>query len=289
MPTHAAKPLPIFIAAALLSASPTASAQTYTEGAYGFLSQNELIARRVADIPVPVGFSRIPLEKGFPLWLRKLPLLPSNAKVVNSIGEPIEPPDAVAAIAAVPVLGNACQCADMAILLYAFYKRFAKEERSITFSSLSGDKMEWLKWRDGTRYALSANGKRIVTLRGKPVGENYSEERTFTDYLKFVFQYANSASLYRDLKKIETSPLIPGDMYIQPPHTPGGLGHLSIILDAAENEKGERIYLIGYGYTPAMSLFIARPEADKGIGDWFTEPGFRNHISRFGDGKWRRW
>jgi len=284
----------LFVAISLFASLAVSQTSTNTQTALGafandaylYLKDSSTPYKRVADLTAPTGFHRVSAITDWQNWIRHTPLQPNNAQVVDYMGDPINPPATVSAVVAVNVMGKACQCADMAILLRSYFKFFKQESSEIRFKSVSGQWMEWKAWLSGTRYRLSGNGQKLIPYRTPNSRSNTLQ--AFNNYLRFVFIYAGSASLGRDLKKVASHKVMPGDLYIQP-NPSGGIGHVSIVFDVATNKNGNRLYLMGYGYIPAMSLFIVQPESTQGIGNWFTEEGFKNHINPFGPGKWYKW
>jgi hypothetical protein len=108
----------------------------------------------------------------------------------------------------------------------------------------------------------------------------------FEQYLHFVMMYANSASLARDLAKVNESDLYPGDLYIQPDSTGrGGVGHVSVLLDICQNDQGDRRLLFGYGFIPAQDFHLPRSGQDNG---WFALEGYKVHVAAFGAGAFHR-
>ena len=276
-------------AAVLLAVCITASL-VFAQGAWQDrypVPKNIEYSRRIADIPVPAGFQR-PVVDATGMWLRDFPLEKPDAPVRDYTGQAIVPPAKPLAVTAAVVLSKAAQCADMAILLRAKQLMHGKREDSIQFKSVSGQWMKWNYWKNGGRYRLSKNGRKLETATGRAVSKQYPQQQAFEDYLKYVFLYAGSASLHRDLKKIDKKKVLPGDLYVQSPPG-GGIGHVSIVFDIAKSKNGETRYLMGYGYIPAMSLFIVSPGTGEGTGGWFSEAGFRQHIAHFGPGVWQRW
>ena len=51
--------------------------------------------------------------------------------------------------------------------------------------------------------------------------------------------------------------------------TPGSPGHAVIIVGAAENSSGDRVYLIAEGYTPAQSIHIITNPFDGRLNPWY--------------------
>ncbi len=117
-------------------------------------------------------------------------------------------------------------------------------------------------------------------------------KKKYLRYLRWHMAFSNSFSIKNGAKKINMSELLkPGDMFVQ--NTDGGVGHVSVVVDAAENENKERIYLIGYSYMPAQEFHIEDAENRDETGAWFTKEGYikylaENRLSKYGDPVLRR-
>lgn len=77
-----------------------------------------------------------------------------------------------------------------------------------------------------------------------------------------VFGICGSASLSKQLKRVTDFYLIePGYVLIR-----GGFpGHVVMVMDVAENESGEKIYLLAQGFMPAQDMHILiNPSAENG-------------------------
>ena len=70
--------------------------------------------------------------------------------------------------------------------------------------------------------------------------------------LNLVFTYAGTASLEKELTTITGKELQVGDVIINGGHP----GHTVIVVDKAVNKKGEAVYLLAQGYTPAQEIEI---------------------------------
>ena len=79
--------------------------------------------------------------------------------------------------------------------------------------------------------------------------------------------------------KVETGDLKPGDMFVQ--NKDGGIGHVSLFVDSAKNNNDEHIYLIGYGFIPALEFHIEKARRGYGIDGWFTKKEYGKYLSEF--------
>ena len=75
-----------------------------------------------------------------------------------------------------------------------------------------------------------------------------------------------SASLSKQLKPvIDFSDITPGDVLIR-----GGFpGHAVIVMDVAENIKGEKIFMLAQSYMPAQDIHILVNPADENLSPWY--------------------
>ena len=241
----------------------------------------------VVMIPCVDDYIRIQLESdSFADYVRHLPLKEINSPVKSWSGSIIHEGDEIHAVIDWQLPDKVQQCADVTIRLFAEYLREYGQIEKIKFKSLSGNIIDYSKWLHG-RYALNSAGSKIEYRKSQQAKLDSDDE--FEKYLRFVMTYANSSSLARDLKTVEESELLPGDIYIQPdPSGRGGIGHVSVILDMCENTQGERLYLFGYGFIPAQDFHLPLPSPEQGVGKWFTLDGYKKFIAVFGDGDFHR-
>jgi hypothetical protein len=144
--------------------------------------------------------------------------------------------------------------------------------------------IEWRKWLSG-RYAVNSTATAIRYRSGSTRADTPEE---FDRYLKFVMTYANTASLIRDLERIELSEITVGDVLIQPSQIPDGLGHMSIVVDACESPDGERRYLFVDGFTPARLPVVRQQKPGDPATVWMTPSEYLDYMSVFGPGSFCR-
>ncbi len=103
--------------------------------------------------------------------------------------------------------------------------------------------------------------------------------KSYLKYLRWHMAFSNSYSLKSGAENIDgLKKLIPGDMFVQ--NKDGGIGHVSVVVDVAENDKNERIYLIGYSYMPAQEFHIEDAVNQNGTGAWFSKEGYEKYLSK---------
>jgi hypothetical protein len=78
--------------------------------------------------------------------------------------------------------------------------------------------------------------------------------------------YAGTLSLYNELPKInDAKKLKLGDMLIKG----GSPGHIVMICDEVINDKGEKLFLLFQGNTPAQNVHLVKNLEDTTISPWY--------------------
>lgn len=204
----------------------------------------------------PRGFERLDAPSGsFAAWLRGLPVKPGRPEVHLYDGRLKANQTAHCAILDIDVgAGDLQQCADAVIRLRAEYLLSRACEDSIRFSFTSGDVAQWPDWKAGMRPKVAGN--RVSWSRSAAPDETYANFRT---YLDTIFTYAGSASLARELEKVDDgSKPDAGNVYIQG----GNPGHSVIVLDVAKDARGRRVFLLAQSYMPAQEVQVLNNPMD---------------------------
>lgn len=153
------------------------------------------------------------------------------------------------------------QCADAAIRLRAEYLYKQKRFDEIKFHFTSGDLLSWNDYKNGTRAFVNGNS---VNFRKTAVFDD--SYQSFRNYLDLIFNYAGTISLHKETKQVlKTSDLKTGDILI----TPGSPGHIVFIAGVSQNKKGEKLFLLGEGFTPAQSIHLLSNPFNKNISPWY--------------------
>ena len=249
--------LPLFINCSN-STSPTPASESVNSA-----NPSENPFAKISEISLPEGFSRIALEAdSFGEWLRHFPLK-KDKTVYKFDGSRKSNQSAQFAVLDIST-GNKDlqQCADAIMRLRAEYLLEHKRVSEISFSD--------------------NNGKEY----NAPVGGNRKE---FNRYLETVFSFCGTLSLEKQLKPARgMSSILPGDVLIRG----GSPGHAAIVMDVAENSKGERIFLLANSYMPAQDTHIVINPGDRSISPWYTASGtleIRLPEWTFSPNQLRRW
>jgi hypothetical protein len=203
-------PLVFILCIACNLSDPAARHERQMQQQQNFSSENPY--KRIADIPLPPGYTRENNEAGsFSEWLRKV-TLKKNKTVYKYDGSLKFDQSAQFAVIDMPV-GNKDlqQCADAVMRLRAEYFYDRKEYNKIIFTD-----------NNGTAYQFH---------------EPYTRPN-FDKYLERVFGMCGSASLAKQLRDhIEMKNAEAGDVLIR-----GGFpGHAEIIMDVATDDRGNKI------------------------------------------------
>lgn len=208
-------------------------------------SQDQLLPsdnpfKQIQQIPLPVGFERTPASSiSFATWLRNIHLKKSKT-VYKFDGVPKANQAAQFAVIDISVgKQNLQQCADAVMRLRAEYLFKKKNFALINFSD-----------NNGTSYNFQ-----------QPFTRNH-----FDSYLLKVFAMCGTASLAKQLKyNIELKNIQPGDVLIR-----GGFpGHAVIVMDAAINKEGKKIYLLAQSYMPAQDIHVLVNPTNKNLSPWY--------------------
>ncbi|MCK4412665.1 MAG: DUF4846 domain-containing protein [Candidatus Eisenbacteria sp.] len=200
--------------------------------------------------------------ESFSRWLRGLPLKPGRGTVHLYDGSAARDQENHVAVLAVDIGSRDLQqCADAIIRLRAEYLREVGREDEIAFRFTSGDLASWTDWRAGMRPGVSEN--RVTWTRSAEPDSTYA---AFRDYLDTVFIYAGTASLIRELEPVEdATAVVPGDVFII-----GGFpGHALIVIDVADSNDGDRVFMLAQSLLPAREIHIVRGGGPLRQSPWF--------------------
>ncbi len=201
----------------------------------------------VKFIPVPEGYERINVEANSEgEYLRNLELKTENNIVYLYNGYEKGNQSAHFAILKIDVgTQDLQQCADAVMRLRAEYLFNKKRYSEIHFNFLSDGKPRY--------YTDYSQGNR-----------SYSKYRK---YMNYIFSYANTASLKKELHKVDNvNEMKIGDVFIQKGNP---YGHAVTIMDIAVNDNGEKIFMLSQSYMPAQEIHILNNPSYKNISPWY--------------------
>ncbi len=237
-----------FLMIALLSSAAAATADpAFARPPYGWLSPaatpkpDATLSQRIAP---PPGFARVPAAEGsFAHWLRGLPMKDAGAPVLTFTGKPKGRQDVHTDVIDIDVGDRDLQqCADAIMRLRAEWLYGARRDREIAFNDTKGKRLRF-----------ASRSKR-----------DYPGLRR---YLNYVFAYAGTYSLARELKTSAIETMRIGDVFIR-----GGFpGHAVLVADMVENrETGERRFLLLQSYMPAQDIHVLKNPAANDASPWYA-------------------
>jgi hypothetical protein len=198
----------------------------------------------IQSIPLPAGYTRLPVEKNsFPAWLRQVPLK-QNKAVYTYNGQLKLNQQAQFAVLDISV-GNKDlqQCADAVMRLRAEYLYSLKQYGKIDFID-----------NENKHYKFTGAANR----------------EAFDKYLQKVFAYCGSLSLSRQLITVpDFKNIQPGDVLIKG----GSPGHAMMVMDVAVNDKGNKIYLLSQSYMPAQDIHLVINPVNNSLNPWYEVNG----------------
>lgn len=199
----------------------------------------------------PAGATRVSTAPGsFASYLRELPLKPIGTWVSLFNGRPKGRQDVHAAVVDISTgAKDLQQCADALMRLRAEHLFSCGRQDDIVFDLTNGFRVPWKRWRTGERVQVRGNTCTWVT--GAPIDASHTQ---LLRYLEFVFTYAGTRSLAKELRSVSDLPMQIGDVYIQG----GSPGHAVIVLDVARSQRGETWFLLGQSYMPAQDFHVLK-------------------------------
>ncbi|MBI9065959.1 MAG: DUF4846 domain-containing protein [Salinivirgaceae bacterium] len=195
----------------------------------------------------PNGFKKIEVESfSFATYLRNLPLKPINEKVRYFDGRIKGNQNVYLSVIAMDIdAQDLQQCADAVMRLKGEYHYHKKEYEKIHFNFLSDGKPRF--------YKDYVNG-------------DYSYKK-FRKYMRYIFSYANTASLYDEMEKVSFDSMKIGDVFIQKRNP---YGHAVIVVDMAENTvTGGKIFMLAQSYMPAQETQILVNPNHSSLSPWY--------------------
>lgn len=207
----------------------------------------------------PDDYTRITAENGsFGEYLRKYPLLPHNTKLPVYDGTTLN--SNCAAIFDISLGDEGFQqCADSVIRLYSDYFYDKMEYEKISFQFSNGDICDYNRWRNGKRMFVLGDFSCEI-----PAALPDDSEQQYRNYLKEVMNYAGTISLQNESEVISPDELRTGDIICND-------SHVVLIVDTAVNEKGEKCYLIGQSFIPAVCFHIIPNKNGESLTPWFKQ------------------
>jgi hypothetical protein len=144
--------------------------------------------------------------------------------------------------------------------LRAEYLYAAGRAQEISFDFTNGFRADYEHWRDG--YRISVAGNRSAWVKRAQPADNHD---LLWEYLQFVYNYAGTLSLSKELKTVPYEDMQIGDVLI----VGGSPGHAVTVMDMAVNSSGKKVYLLSQSYMPAQEIQVLENPSDPSISPWY--------------------
>ena len=232
------------------------------ESFYFINMEGEILKERFS---APKGYQRFDSEEGsFGYYLQHLKLQPHGSKVKYYDGSEKTNYGVYLAVLDQEI-GNQDlhQCADAIMNLYARHHFEQQRFDEIHFNFTNGWRCDFKKYAEGYRISLQGNSTNWV----KKKDPSYSI-KTFEEYLIWIYSYCGTASLEKELQKVDNLLDVQiGDVFIK-----GGYpGHAVLVVDMVKNDAGEKKIMLAQSYMPAQQMQILQnPINEDENNPWYT-------------------
>ncbi len=194
----------------------------------------------------PQGYTTIVSKSNsFSEYLEKLRLKPIDAKVKYFDGDEKTNFGVYCSVVDMDIdAQDLQQCADAVMRLRGEYLYEQKRLSDIHFNFVSDGKPRYFK-----EYA---NG-------------DYSYIK-FRKYMRYIFSYANTASLHDELPTRKWDQMQIGDVFVQKKNP---YGHAVIVVNMAKDKDGNKVFMLAQSYMPAQETQILVNPKNAEISPWY--------------------
>ncbi|WDV44877.1 DUF4846 domain-containing protein [Clostridiaceae bacterium M8S5] len=201
-------------------------------------------------------------ENSFGKYIRDLELKPHGSEVKYYNGSTKSNNNVYEAVVDMDIGDkNLQQCADAVMRLRGEYLYSLKKYDEIHFNLTNGFRMDYKKWKQG--YRVKVSGNKTSWVKSKKASNTYKD---FREYMTFVFIYAGTLSLEKELEPVKFEDMQIGDVLVQG----GSPGHAVIVVDMAEDKtNGKKYYMLAQSYMPAQDIQILCNPNNSDISPWY--------------------
>ncbi|MBI5541665.1 MAG: hypothetical protein HY951_16520 [Bacteroidia bacterium] len=209
--------------------------------------QDKAWYKTILQIPTPLNYVREKCDTmSYEYYLQNLPLKTNNNVVYLYNKSPKFNQSAQFAVIKMDVGSQDLQqCADAVMRLRAEYLFNNKKYNEIHFNFLSDGKPRY--------YKDYCNGDHSF--------------KKYRSYMNYIFSFANTASLKKELKRVENIKNIRiGDVFIV---SGNPYGHAVTVVDVAKNKDGKIVFMIAQSYMPAQEIHVLKNPDNSEISPWY--------------------
>tara|TARA_R110000751_G_scaffold14621_1_gene47066 strand:- start:19405 stop:20277 length:873 start_codon:yes stop_codon:yes gene_type:complete len=212
----------------------------------------------------PKGYKRVDYPLGsFQDYIRNYKLKAYDSKIINYDNSLYYWQKGHEGILDISVPKNGLQqCADALIRIRSEYLWQSDKKDKIGFNFTSGHYCSWSDYAKGYRPKITGNN----VVFNKTAQANTSKAN-FYNYLNLIYMYSGTLSLFNELEPVtKVEDLKIGDMLI----LGGSPGHIVMLADQVVNDKGESLFLLFQGNTPAQSVHLVKNLDDASMSPWYN-------------------
>jgi len=209
--------------------------------------------KTIRDIPLPKACRRVVYPKSsFSRWITRLPLK-KNKTIFSYRGR---------------------------IIQRSFYRVWAVADLSLLFKSDLEQCADFCMriWGD---YHKKNGLLEILFLYAYGGQKRFfrASRKSYYGFLRKRMAYSNSWSIKKGGLPVADRDIRPGDMFVQ--NRTGGIGHVTMVLDACVDTSGRKYYLLGYSFMPAQEFHIERARKQYGKFGWFSLKGAYSYLNDY--------
>lgn len=205
-------------------------------------------------------------------FMRSLPVKKQDDKVMLYNGEEKKEQDSFAVIVNLALDSkNLQQRASSVMRLYAEYYWMNQKYDNMKYHLNNGFEMDYGKWIEG--YRITVQNNTATWYNYGSAGDNYD---TLLAYLEYYFCYSGMSSMLAESHEANPEQICVGDYF-----TDEKKENAAMVIDVAENEKGERCFLLAAGGSPGQDIEILKNPAHEDpwyyvseLKDTFSTPEF---------------
>ena len=225
----------------------------------GLVSANDTLQQRFSP---PFGFSRVTVQpNSFAAWLRAIPLQEAGSPVLDFRDRESKKAgdSTVAAVVDFNISGKRLeQCMDILLRFYSDYLITNGKRDSLQIPLPDGLLLSWKEWQEGWRPYFKG-----FNFHFSQTAQTDSSQKNFECYLAEIFSYSGSHTFYYFFSQIPADEIKIGDFIVRKNRK----GHAVLIMDLVENERGQKMVMVGQGDTPACQFYILK---GKDGSPWFS-------------------
>lgn len=214
----------------------------------------------------PEGYTRVKLAKGsFGEFLRHEKLKKYGEKSYYYNGK-VKPSEGVYdSVFDIDLEGkNLLHCADACFKFRGDYLYQTGQYDKIKFNFVSAGLADFSKYTRGYRVDPETGQYFLMA-------EPDRSEKVYKKFMNVVYGYCGTLSLVKDTHGVSIDDMQIGDVFVRG-GTPGTkrVGHAIMVIDMAENHKGEKVFMLAQSYMPAQQTQVLVNKANKEISPWYS-------------------